>query len=93
MQKLATELGIADLPEVEREVLVEGFSEIVLKAATAAVLEKLSEAKQEEFATLAEAGDPVALTTFLDREVPGHEALAGAAVREEITTFKKSVLA
>ena len=37
---------------------------------------------------LAEAGDPAALKTFLDREVPGHEDLAKTAVAEEVKKFK-----
>ena len=41
-----------------------------------------------EFAKLAEAGDASALQAFLDREVPGHEELAKAAVAEEVKRFK-----
>lgn len=90
---LVHELGIESLPQEEQEALVAGFSEVAIKAATAAVLEQLPEPQREEFATLAEAGDGAALQAFLNREVPGHEALAGAAVRDELTRFKAAVAA
>jgi|SRR3989344_9137687 len=90
---LGTELGITDLSPEEQERLIASFGEVALKAATVAVLEKVPEGKREEFATLAEAGDPVALSSFLDTEVPGHEAIAGAAVAEEFKRFKESTVA
>jgi hypothetical protein len=88
---LATELGINDLPAAEQEELVAGFGEVALKAATVAVLEKLPEAKREEFAVLVEAGEAAAVKAFLDKEVPGHEALAGEAVRNEFSNFKEAL--
>jgi len=90
---IATKLGVADLPEAEQEQIIAGFGEVALKAATLAVLEKLPEGKREEFATLAEGGDPAAIQAFLDREVPGHEGLAGAAVAEELKRFTQSLTA
>lgn len=89
-RQMATTLGINELPSEVQEELISSFSEVALKAATVAVLEKLPEGKREEFATLAEAGDASALQAFLNREVPGHEALAGAAVAEEVKRFKES---
>ncbi len=86
-------LGIAELPAEEQERLMAGFAEVALKAATMAVLEKLPQDKREEFARLAEAGEPVALATFLNKEVPGHEALAGQAVAHEAGLFKESLIA
>lgn len=85
---IATDLGIADLPAEEQQKLIAQFGEVALKAATIAVVEKLAEGKREEFAKLAEAGDPAALSAFLDREVPGHEDVAKAAVSEEVKRFK-----
>lgn len=87
---IADDLGIKDLPLSEQQSLIAQFGEVALKAATLAVVEKLSEAKREEFAKLAEEGDPAALKAFLDREVPGHEALTKAAVADEIKRFKES---
>lgn len=84
-------LGVGDLPPEEQEQLMAGFAEVALKAATMAVLEMLPEGKHEEFARLAEAGEPKALQIFLDREVPGHEAAAGRAVAEEAARFKESL--
>ena len=85
---IAKDLGIKDLPLVEQQSLISQFGEVALKAATLSVAGKLSEAKREEFAKLAEAGDVAALKIFLDREVPGHEAVAKAAVAEEVRRFK-----
>ena len=93
IKTIAAELGVAELPEAEQEQIIAGFSEVALKAATLAILEKLPEAKHEEFATLAEKGEAGALQAFLDREVPGHEALAGAAVAEEAKRLKESLAA
>lgn len=90
---IATELGVAELPEAQLEQIIAGFSEVALKAATLAILETLPKAKHEEFATLAEKGEASALQTFLDREVPGHEGLAGAAVAEEAKRLKESLAA
>ncbi|MDP2665528.1 MAG: hypothetical protein Q8P23_02710 [bacterium] len=85
---IAGDLGIADLPIPQQHELIAQFGEVALKAATLSVVEKLAEGKRDEFAKLAEAGDPAALKAFLDREVPGHEELAKAAVAEEVQKFK-----
>jgi hypothetical protein len=85
---IATDLGITDLPAEEKQKLIAQFGEVALKAATVSVVGKLSEEKRDEFLKLAEAGDVNALKEFLDREVPGHEALAKAAVAEEVKRFK-----
>lgn len=85
---IAGDLGIADLPIQEQQELIAQFGEVALKAATLAVVEKLSDDKKKEFMKLAEAGDPVALKAFLDREVPGHEELAKVAVAAEVQKFK-----
>jgi len=85
---IAADLGIKDLPTEEQQALIGQFGEVVLKAATLSVLRKLAEDKRDEFAKLAEAGDAAALKTFLDREVPGHEDIAKAAVAEEVKRFK-----
>lgn len=86
---IATDLGIKDLPIVEQQELISKFGEVALKAATLAVIGKLSEEKRDEFAALSEAGDAAAIKTFLDREVPEHEEIAKAAVAEEIKRFKE----
>ena len=87
---IGAELGVGDLPPGEQEKLIAGFGEVALKAATIAVLEKLPEGKRDAFAVLAEAGDPAALSSFLDREMPGHEQIANVAVAEELKRFKDS---
>lgn len=85
---IANDLGIAGLSPEEQQALIGQFGEVALKAATLAVVGKLAEDKKDEFASLAQAGDPAAVQTFLDREVPDHEALAKAAVEEEVRRFK-----
>ena len=85
---IAADLGIKDLPPEEQQKLIAQFGEVALKAATLAIIGKLAEDKREEFAKLAEAGDAGALQEFLNREVPGHEDLAKAAVAEEVQRFK-----
>ena len=88
MRELATQLGISNLSPVQQGQIVEQFGEVALKAATVAVLEKMPQAKQDEFATLAEAGDGAQMKAFLDREVPGHEQIAGNAIATEIANFR-----
>jgi len=85
---IAKDLGINELPPEEQKTLIAQFGEVALKAATLAIVGKLSEDKREEFAKLAEAGDASALSTFLNQEVPGHDELAKAAVAEEVKRFK-----
>ena len=85
---IAADLGISDLSVAEQLQLITQFGEVALKAATVAVLEKMPEAKRDEFAKLAEAGDAAAIKTFLDAEVPDHEAVAKAAVQAEVQKFK-----
>ncbi len=85
---IAADLGIKDLPLAEQQTLIAQFGEVALKAATLSVVEKLADDKRNEFAKLAEAGGAQALKTFLDREVPGHEDIAKAAVAEEVKRFK-----
>jgi Protein of unknown function (DUF5663) len=86
---IAADLGIKDLSREQQQALIAQFGEIALKAASVAVFGKLAEDKREEFAKLAEAGDATALKAFLDREVPGHEEIAKAAVAEEVKRFKE----
>jgi hypothetical protein len=86
---IAADLGLNNLPAEEQRGLIAQFGEVALKAATSAVLGKLSVDKQEEFATIAGTGDSGALQTFLNREVPGHEEIAKAAVTDEIKRFKE----
>ncbi len=86
---IATDLGISDLAVAEQQQLISQFGEVALKAATVSVLEKMPEAKRDEFAKLAEAGDASAVKEFLDREVPEHETIAKAAVAAEVQKFKE----
>jgi len=86
---IAADLGIKDLPREQQQVLIAQFGEIALKAASVVVFAKLTEDKREEFARLAKAGDAAALRAFLDKEIPGHEELAKAAVADEIKRFKE----
>lgn len=85
---IASDLGIAELSEEEQQNVIAQFGEVALKAATVSILEKMPEPKREEFADLASKGDAKALQEFLDREVPGHEEIAKAAVAEEVKRFK-----
>lgn len=85
---IAADLGIKDLPIEEQRSLISQFGEVALKAATLAVVEKLSDEKRDMFMTLSEQGDPTALKTFLDQEVPGHEGIVKEAVAEEVKRFK-----
>lgn len=86
---IAGDLGVADLPITQQHELIASFGEVALKAATLSIVGELAPDKRAEFAKLAEAGDPAALKTFLDREVPGHERLAKQAVAEEVKRFKE----
>ena len=86
---IAADLGIKDLPLAEQQSLISSFGAVALKAATVAFVGRLSEDKRGEFATLAEAGDPAAVKSFLDGEVPGHDDIARAAVAEEVRRFKE----
>lgn len=85
---IAVNLGISDLPITQQQELIAQFGEVALKSATLSVVGKLSEDKRGEFTKLAEDGDPSALKTFLDKEVPEHEELAKTAVAEEVKKFK-----
>ena len=85
---IAIDLGISDLSIPQQQELIAQFGEVALKAATLAVIGKLAEDKRDEFTKLAEAGDPLTLKMFLDREVPEHESMAKAAVAEEVKKFK-----
>lgn len=86
---IAKDLGIDGLGAEEQKALISQFGEIALKAATLAVVGKLSTEMQVAFAKLAEAGNADDLKAFLDREVPGHEEIAKAAVAEEVRRFKE----
>ena len=87
---IAADLGIKSLPLEEQKALIAQFGEVALKAATLSVVGKLSEGKRDDFKKLAEAGDAIAIKTFLDREVPEHENIAKQAVAEEVKRFKAS---
>ncbi len=85
---ISADLGITSLPIEEQRTLIAQFGEVALKAATLAVVGKLTDDKRDAFAKLAETGDAAALKEFLDREVPGHEDIVKAAVAEEVKRFK-----
>ena len=87
---MADDLGIASLPPERQEQLIAQFSAVAIKAATISIMERLSEGKRDEFMRLARSGDARALQTFLDAELPDHEALAKAAIDGEIRRFKES---
>lgn len=87
-KQIAADLGISELSADEQKQLIDQFGEIALKAATLAVIGKLSEEKRAEFGTLVEAGDPTALRAFLDKEVPDHMELARQAVDAEVQKFR-----
>lgn len=90
LQKMiAQDLGIGDLALEEQNQLIAEFGEVALKAATIAVLEKLSPDKREEFAKIAESEDPAAMQAFLNANVPDHEQVAKAAVEDEVKRFKE----
>lgn len=86
--QIAADLGIASLPVDEQKSLIAQFGEVALKAATLAVVGKMTEAARGEFTKLAQAGDGAAVQEFLNREVPDHESLAKVAVAEEVKRFK-----
>ena len=86
---IAADLGITDLSPEEQQELITQFGSVALKAATVAVLDKMPEEKRAEFAKVSEAADIVAVKTFLDATVPGHEEVVKAAVAEEVKKFKE----
>jgi hypothetical protein len=86
--RIAADLGLSALPLNEQQKLIAQFGEVALKAATMAVVSKLSDTARAEFVKLSEAGDAAALGAFLDRKVPEHETLAKDAVAEEVAKFK-----
>jgi len=90
MKQAIAELGLDGLTPEEQEKILDGFGEVALKAATAAILDKLTEDKQEEFAKLAEAGDAETLKAFLQKEVPDHAEIVQKAVQEEVASFKEA---
>jgi hypothetical protein len=85
---IANDLGITHLTVDEQKKLIAQFGEIALKSATLAVVEKLSPKMREEFAKLAEAGDALALKTFLDAEISEHDNIVKSAVAEEVKRFR-----
>lgn len=85
---ISKDLGIEDLPEQERQQLIGQFGQVAMKAASIAVLEKMSPEKRDEFMTVAQTGNPDAIKALLDKEVPGHEELARAAVQKEVEAFR-----
>lgn len=87
-KSIATDLGIADLPQNEQQILIAQFGEVALKAASLAVMEKLPDEKRAAFIALAQAGDPTAVQEYLNKELPDHENIARAAVQQEVASFK-----
>ncbi|PIR82968.1 hypothetical protein COU19_03085 [Candidatus Kaiserbacteria bacterium CG10_big_fil_rev_8_21_14_0_10_56_12] len=87
-KQIATDLGISDLPVEKQQELIAEFGQQALQAATASVLEKLSEPLREEFLKLSEAGDAEGLKKLLDKEVPDHDEIAKKTVAEEVERFK-----
>jgi hypothetical protein len=88
--EIAANLGIQGMSHKEQEELIAQFGEIALKAATLAVLRKLSPEKRDAFLKLAKSGNAENIKAFLDTEVPNHDDIAKSAVAEEVERFKQS---
>lgn len=88
-KQVAADLGISTLTDDVQKELIAQFGEVALKAATMAVMSKLSDDKRSEFMRLAEGGDSAAVQTFLDTEIPEHEEIAKQAVAAEVARFKE----
>lgn len=85
---IASDLGIENLSPEEQKQVIQQFGQVALKAASLAVINKLSDEKKAEFAKLVEAEDVAGVQSLLNIEVPDHEAVARAAVEQEVRDFK-----
>jgi hypothetical protein len=88
-KQVAADLGISELPEDKQKELIAQFGEVALKAATLAVMNKLTAEQRAEFMKLAEAGDSAPVQAFLDTNVPDHETIAKSVVAEELAKFRE----
>jgi hypothetical protein len=88
---IASDLGISDLPAEEQQKIIAEFGAVALKAATAAILEKLADDKKEEFMRLVETGNAALVQEFLTANVPEHTTIAKAAVEKEVAALKAAL--
>lgn len=68
------ELGLADLPQAQREELLTKMTESLLTRIAVEVVEKLSDADKEVFATMQDDKDIEKITAFLKEKIPDYEA-------------------
>ena len=88
---IAEELGVAHLPDSEQAELIAQFGAIALKASSIAVMEALPDAAREEFLRATESGDQAAVKAVLARALPNSDAIARAAVANEVRAFKEFI--
>ncbi len=85
----AKELDIENLPLEEQREIITLFGDIATRAVASAVLEALPEEKREPFMKVADTDNKEAIAGFLNRELPNHEAITAATIKDEIRRFKE----
>lgn len=86
-QNVFEELGIDQLPPERQEEVLTAMTEVLLKRLTLKVLEKLTEAQQQEFEAVCAAKDQEKITKFFGDNVPGYDQL----IQDEIAVFKADI--
>ncbi|MBI4121131.1 MAG: hypothetical protein HY457_02660 [Parcubacteria group bacterium] len=86
--KIATELGVGNLPPESQKRIIARLGEIILQRATMNILDVLPEEKRGEFGKLAAGDDQSAVEAFLKQFVPNADELVNAAIKQEVEAFK-----
>lgn len=81
------ELGIESLPESAQDEIVGKLGEVILKAVTVAIFEKLSPEGRAEFERISREDEPELVARFLEEHVSDMETLMEEEVKRTLKNF------
>jgi hypothetical protein len=92
MQALLEELGIADLPEEQRNELMAKMTEAIIKRILLEVLEKMTEADKTVYEKMIDRdASPEEMDAFIREKIPDYDKIAEKAVKELKEEMQKEI--
>ena len=87
---LISELGIGGIPEEAQDEIVQRLGDVILKALTVAVFDKIPNEARGEFERIAAKNDHAQIQEFLEEHVPDLHSLMEAEVRKTLQKFAEN---
>ncbi len=89
--RIIAELNIGHLPAEEQDQVINTVSQVLLKRATLAIMQRIPAEKLDELDKLSDAQDSAAIQKLVAEYVPDAEAVATQAAQEGLAEHKRLV--